>query len=177
MSILACVMYSTWSPYCDAKEPSCVETEQRKNTRSADQELHRPRVWCVSCDVYLRSAAAPPYRLWSQTCSSYWCSQTCRRQRQIRSSQQKRVLSCTSSGMRTHWDFLFLLGTSSLIFCSPTKMRWDSLKSLRRMGEQMSSSFLTMWTNGEPADLGPEQKHSTLMRIRQPSLHRPSFTH
>ncbi len=52
----------------------------------------------------------------------------------------------------------------------PTKMRWDSLKSLRRMGEQMSSSFLTMWTSGEPAELGPEQKHHTLRRITSSSL-------
>ncbi len=72
---------------------------------------------------------------------------------------------CTATLSGTHCDFLFLLGTSSLIFCSPTKMRWDSLKSLRRMGEQMSSSFLTMWTSGEPAELGPEQKHHTLRRI------------
>lgn len=79
--------------------------------------------------------------------------------------------ACDVWGLRTHCVFLFLLGTSSLIFCSPTKMRCDSLKSLRRMGEQISSSFLTMWTNGEPADFGPEQEYTPLTFFMMPLSH------
>lgn len=44
-----------------------------------------------------------------------------------------------------YWVFLFLLGRSSPIVCRPTKMWCDSLKSFRKMGEYMSSSFLTSW--------------------------------
>lgn len=159
----------TWSPYWDAKDPSCVKTEKRKRAWSADQTHHSS---CVKCHmtVYLRSAEVPPYRLWSQTCSSYWYSQTCRKQWQISTTIHQdfvraawapveHVLVYYVWCLKSHCGFLFLLGTSSLIFCSPTNMRWDSLKSLRRIGEQISSSFLTMWTNGEPADFGPEQEY------------------
>lgn len=55
-----------------------------------------------------------------------------------------------------YWGFLFLLGRSSPMVCRPTKMWCDSLKSLRRMGEYMSSSFLTSWIQGHPDPLAPE---------------------
>lgn len=61
----------------------------------------------------------------------------------------------------TYWGFLFLLGRSSLIVCRPTKMWCDSLKSLRKMGEYMSSSFLTSWMKELPDPTAPENTGQT----------------
>lgn len=59
------------------------------------------------------------------------------------------------NSIQSYWAFLFLLGTSSPIVWSPTKMWCDSLKSLRKMGEYMSSSFLTSWMKEDPEPAAP----------------------
>lgn len=156
----------TWSPYCDAKDPSCVKTEKRKRAWSADQTHHSSCVKCVTwpftCVLLKFLHTGSDHRPVVFTDTHKPAGNNDRSAQQIHQdfvpaacAPVKHPVWC----LRTHCGFLFLLGTSSLIFCSPTKMRWDSLKSLRRMGEQISSSFLTMWTNGEPADFRPEQEY------------------